>query len=106
MKTIFHSIFRTLYPHQAPEAVKQQYGLPETLNLTVRFKDGWFVVTSSELPGLVTEARSHDELVEMVNDAVLTYFDVPRRQADIIYNQFTLGDEVVQYHGQLQTKPA
>src|SRR3990167_5706110 len=104
MKTIFQSVFRTLYPQQSPGAIKRQYGLPDTLNLTVRFEDGWFVVTSPELPGLVTEARSHKELIEMVNDAVLTYFDVPRREADIVYDQFTLGDQVVQYRGQLQTK--
>ncbi len=106
MKTIFNSVFRTLYPHQAPEAIKRHYGLPETLNLVVRLEDGWFIVTSPELPGLVTQARSHEELIEMVNDAVLTYFDVPRRQADIVYDQFTLGDQMVQYRGQLQTKLA
>ena len=77
------------------------------IKLTFRYKisaDGWFVVTSPDLPGLVTQARSQSELIEMVNDAVLTYFDVPKTKADIVYDQFNLGGELVQYQGQLQTK--
>src|SRR3989338_2286766 len=106
MKTIFQSVFRTLYPQQTPGAIKRQYGLPGTPNLTVRFVDGWVVGASPELPGLVTEARSHKELIEMVNDAVLTYFDVPRREADIVYDQFNLGDQVIRYECKLQTRTA
>ena len=57
-------------------------------------------------PGLVTEANSRQGLLEMVNDALLTYYDVPRRKADIVYDRLNVGNEVIQYQGQLQTQKA
>ncbi|MEK7496849.1 MAG: hypothetical protein AAB657_03000 [Patescibacteria group bacterium] len=105
MKDVWQTIFRAVYPHQDPVSIKREYGLPNQINLQVQISaDGWFVVTSPDLPGLVTQARSQSELIEMVNDAVLTYFDVPKTKADIVYDQFNLGGELVQYQGQLQTK--
>ena len=101
MNKIIDKVVRIFYPSRDPLSVKHQYGLPETINLTVRFQDGWFVATSSELPGLVTQAKDQQELIEMVNDAVLTYFDVPKRTADIVYNKFNIGNQVIQYEGQL-----
>lgn len=88
MSQILNKIIRVIYTCNDPISVKRQYGLPETINLTVRFQDGWFVATSSELPGLITQAKDQQELIAMVNDAVLTYFDVPKRTADIVYNKF------------------
>ena len=100
-------IFRLLYPHKNPAIIKQEYGIPETLNINVRIsKDGWFIVSSSEFPGLITQAKDHQELIEMINDAVLTYFDVPRKEADIIYNQVNFGDQVIQYQAKAQTQIA
>lgn len=66
--------------------------------------DGWFCASSPDLPGLVTQARSQKELVEMVNDAVLCYFDVPRREADIIYDKIIFGGQTVSYDGELQAR--
>jgi predicted RNase H-like HicB family nuclease len=104
MSQILNKIIRFFYPSNDPILVKRQYGLPETINLTVRFQDGWLVATSSELPGLITQAKDQQELIEMVNDAVLTYFDVPKRTADVVYNTFNIGNQVIQYEGQLQTR--
>ena len=106
MNKVFTKIIRIFYQSRDPLAVKRQYGLPETINLTVRFQDGWFIATSSELPGLITQAKDQQELIEMVNDAILTYFDVPKRTADIVYNTFNIGNQVIQYEGQLQTRTA
>lgn len=107
MRTLLHRILRTAYPHRDPLDVKRAYGLPEEINLNVRLSDdGWFVVSSPEFPGLVTQARDRDELIEMVNDAVLTHFDVPKREADIVYDRFRFGDQVVQYRAKLQTQTA
>lgn len=104
---IFHQLFRVIFAHDDPYQLKKKYNLPEKLNLLVRLTpDGWFVVTSPELPGLVTQAKSKEELLEMVNDAVLTYFDVPKRKADIVYNQLNFGDETIEYKGQLVTLAA
>lgn len=100
-----NKILRSLFPQKDPILVKKQYKLPNALNLNFKFsQDGWFVVTSPDLPGFITEAKSKDELIEMVNDAVLTYFDVPKMDADIVYDQLKLGNETIQYKGVLMTQ--
>ena len=107
LQSFLNTLLRLVYPAKHPSFLKKEYYLPDTLNL--RFKlmpDGWFVVTSPELPGFVTQARSHEELIDMVNDAVLTYFDVPKKEGDVVYNQLQLGDTVIEYKGQLATKAA
>jgi predicted RNase H-like HicB family nuclease len=104
---LLNTIFRKIYSHKDPAMIKRQYGLPDILNLNIGLtREGWFVVQSPDLPGLVTQAKDREELIEMVNDAVLTYFDIPRRDADIVYNQFNFGDQIIQYKGKLQTKAA
>jgi predicted RNase H-like HicB family nuclease len=103
METI-HKIFRAIYPAKASEDIIREYNLPRTLHLHIRFADGWFAASVPELPGLITQAQSQRELLDMVNDAVLTYFDVPKRQADTVYNQLNFqGMPVIQYEAQLRT---
>lgn len=83
---LFSPIYRFFSSARDPEEVRRAYGIPD--NITFHFEaraDGWMVITSDQLPGLVTEGRDFQELLEMFNDAVLTYFDVPRRDADIIF---------------------
>ena len=107
LKELTEKAFRFLYPHKNPMLVKREYGMPETLNLNIRLtEDGWFVVTSSDLPGLITQARNHQELIEMFNDAVLAYFDVPRKEADIVYDRLNMGNQVIQYRAKAQTQAA
>ncbi len=107
MQALLHRIFRAIFPHQNPAIIKRKYGIPETVNLTLRLTpEGWFVVTSPDLPGLITQAKDYKELIEMINDAVLSYFDVPRKEADIVYDQFNFGNQTIQYSGQLQTSVA
>ncbi len=100
-------LFRAVFTHKDPASVKKEYHLPDSLNWTIRLTpDGWFVATSNELPGLVTQAKSQEELIEMINDAVLTYFYVPKRDADNVYNQLKLGDQIIQYTRELVTRAA
>ncbi|MEK6953093.1 MAG: type II toxin-antitoxin system HicB family antitoxin, partial [Nanoarchaeota archaeon] len=67
-----------LFKKENPRAVKTKYNIPKTIKLSTEITpDGWFLVTSPELPGLITQARTAKELLEMVNDAILTYYDVP-----------------------------
>ena len=107
MYDALYKLFRVFFPHQHPALVKRKYGIPETVSLNVRLtSDGWFIVTSPELPGLVTQAKNHKELIEMVNDAILCYFDVPKKEADIVYDNFNIVNQVIQYSGQLVTKVA
>lgn len=107
MHTILHQFLRMLYPHADPAAVRREYGLPEQISLNVRLtEEGWFVATSPELPGLVTQARSQQELIAMVNDAALTYFDVPKRKADVVYDRLNLQGKVIHYQATLQPQAA
>ncbi len=107
MIKFFDKAFRALFPHENPAQVKREYKLPDSINFSLRVTpDGWFVVTMPDHPGLVTQANSHEGLMEMVNDAVLTYYDVPKRKADIVYDRLNVADTVIQYQGQLQTKHA
>ena len=67
--------------------LKEKYNLPSKVSLNIRLDDsGFFIVTSEDLPGLITEARDNKELIENINDAILTYFDVPKKYADIIFD--------------------
>jgi predicted RNase H-like HicB family nuclease len=107
MLKIFDKAIRTIFKHQDPSIVKRKYGIPNDLKLNIQLsKDGWFIVTSPDLPGLVTQAASRDELIEMLNDAVLSYFDVPKRDADVVYNQLNLGEEVIRCKGSVVTRTA
>lgn len=104
MQTIFHKLYRLVIPQRHPEEIIRQYHIPRTLNIQVRLTgDGWFVATVPQLPGLVTQAQSQQELLAMVNDAVLTYFDVPKREADIVFDKLQIeGLGEVRYEGQLR----
>lgn len=107
MDNALNRLFRLVFPVQDIDILKREYSLPENINFKLRLtSDGYFVVTIPEMPGLITEASTHQGLVEMINDAVLSYHDVPRRKADIVYNTFNIGDTVVQYEGRLQTAKA
>ena len=98
-------VFRAIYPQQNPAAIKSAYNIPDTIHLEVELTpDGWFIAESPDYPGLFTQARSQQELLDMVNDAVLTYFDVPKRKADYIYDQISLeGLGTIRYQAKLQT---
>ena len=86
-KKMLNKIYRFVFPAQEEVAVKKQYGIPDQISLTLELKDGCFVITSPDLPGLITQARNSEELLDMVNDAVLTYYDVPKRVSDFVYNK-------------------
>jgi len=100
---MLHKLFRLIYPAKNPAELVEQYHIPRTLNLQIRFtEDGWFVATVPELPGLLTQARSQEELLDMINDAVLTYFDVPKREADFVYDKLSVQGRTVEYKAQLR----
>ncbi len=105
MIPLVSSVFRWVFPQEDAADIKREYHLPEVMNFSLRVTgDGWFVLTMPDHPGLITQAKSQDNLLEMVNDAILTYYDVPKRKADIVYDRLAIGDTVIQYQGQLQTQ--
>lgn len=88
---MLYTIFRFFFPAQSPEEIKRTYNIPDIFNLHIRFTpDGYFVLSCEELPGLITEAKNGKELIKMFNDAVLTYFDVPRKIGDIVHNKMNI----------------
>lgn len=73
-----------------PAEIAKKYNIPPEIRFKFESNDGWIVATSDDLPGFITEARNPQELLEMINDGILTYFDVPRRVGDIVHNQMTI----------------
>jgi predicted RNase H-like HicB family nuclease len=44
-----------------------------------RSQDGGFVADATSFPGCVTEADTFSELIDMINDAVRTMFEIPKK---------------------------
>ncbi|MAG12491.1 hypothetical protein CL630_01630 [bacterium] len=83
-------MFNFLFPpkpiRHLSHARREEYGIPSNINLSFDItNDGWTLVTSPDLPGLVTQAKNSADLLEMVNDAVLTYYDVPQMEANQVF---------------------
>ena len=88
---MLNSIFRAFFPHKSFDYVYKKYNIPRSIDFKFQIKnDGWFIATSPDLPGLVTEAKNPKDLFVMLNDAILTYYDVPKRDADFIHDRLTL----------------
>lgn len=57
--------------------------LPSVIRVEIhRGEQEGFWAKVLDLPGCATQASSFPELIEMVNDAVLTYFEVPEKFRD------------------------
>jgi predicted RNase H-like HicB family nuclease len=55
-----------------------RWKLPESLNVTFqKAEEGGFNVVINNFPGCFTQADNEKQVFEMVNDAVLTYLDIP-----------------------------
>jgi len=53
---------------------------PSEISVRVsRTKEGEFLARLDTFKGFVTEGNNFSELIEMVNDAVKTYFEIPER---------------------------
>lgn len=51
-----------------------------------RSEDGGFFAEVRTFPGVFTEADTFSELIGMANDAVMTYFEVPKKYASFMPN--------------------
>lgn len=52
---------------------------PNIVSVKVEKSEGVFLATIKTFPGLMTQADSFSGLIEMVNDTVRTYFEVPEK---------------------------
>lgn len=70
-------------------SLKDKYELPDRLRvLIIKSKSGGLTAKLVDYPGCITYADSMGELIENLNDAILTYFEVPRNEAlkaDFVY---------------------
>ena len=87
---MLNKLFRLIFPAHPSADIMREYRIPAEIRFKFQSKDGYIVATSDDLPGFVTEARNPQELLEMINDGILTYFDVPRRVGDVVHNQMTI----------------
>ncbi len=87
---MLNKIFRFFYPALSGHQIIRQYNIPPEIRFKLVTKNGWTVATSESMPGFITEARNPEELLEMLNDAILTYYDVPRRVGDVVHETMTL----------------
>ena len=75
----------------SPEDTKEIYRLrslfPAEIAVKVRRSDdGGFYAEILTFPGVITEAETFSELIGMVNDAVMTYFEIPERYVPFAAN--------------------
>ncbi|MBI4121793.1 MAG: type II toxin-antitoxin system HicB family antitoxin [Parcubacteria group bacterium] len=93
----FLSFFRS---PKSPQELRAKYHIPETVDLDIQITpDGWFVITSKQLPGMVTQGKDGKEVLDMLNDAILTYYDVPLHEGKMIMNQLTVEGHGIFQHG-------
>jgi len=89
MHHIWNKIKQSIHPKPKllPHQVRAKYNIPNQINLDIEYKkNGWLVITSPDLPGLITQAKNQKQLYTMLNEAVLTYFDVPQNEAGEAFN--------------------
>lgn len=56
-----------------------KWRLPEELSVSLgRSKDGGYIVSVDNVPGCITQAETGQELFAQVNDALYTYFEIPK----------------------------
>lgn len=69
----------------------KKYHLPKRIEVNLqKTKEGGFMVEFPGLPGCFTQVNDLSELDDQVTDAVLTYFDVSRSDANkVVYLQET-----------------
>ena len=64
----------------AEEVRKLRALFPQTLAVHItRSEDEGFIARIDTFKGLLTEADNFSELIEMVNDAVKTYYEIPKK---------------------------
>ena len=69
-----------LTPKYEQEVRRFRDVLPRQIAVRVRrSEDGGFVATVTSLSGLHTEGDTFSELIDMVNDALYTYHDIPEK---------------------------
>ncbi|MFH1191904.1 MAG: DUF1902 domain-containing protein [bacterium] len=91
------NLFRIFFPQKDPNCIKKLYNIPEKIDWEIKLNNQGLVATSKTLPGLVTNASNTEELLEMMNDAVLEYFNVSKLDSDYIFDTLDLAGQGIIY---------
>ena len=92
-------LFRFFFPQKDPAYIKRTHSIPDKIDWDIQLNQHGLVATAKSLPGLVTHANSPEELLEMMNDAVLEYFNVSKFDSDYIFDTLNL-----EGHGSVRLK--
>jgi hypothetical protein len=64
------------------KSIQEEYNLPNSLKvLAKKDSSGGFIIKLADYPGAITYAATAGEFVPVLNDMVLTYFEVPNKVA-------------------------
>ena len=59
--------------------IAYKYKFPDNISVFIKSsQDGGYIVNINELRGCITQAENGNDVFEMVNDALYTYFEVPK----------------------------
>jgi len=84
------SLFRLFFPQKDPGYITKKYNIPDKIDWEIQLNRYGLVAVSKSLPGLVTNASNPEELLEMMNDAVLEYFNVSKFDSDYVFDTLNL----------------
>lgn len=98
------NLLRLFWPQKDPYYIKKEYNIPDTIGWNIQLNKDGLIATSKDLPGLVTNADSPEELLEMINDAVLEYFNVPKLDSDYVFDKLDLAGQGEVYLKQAKKK--
>lgn len=66
----------------ASQSIHKKYNLPSSIKVSLKkSKKSGFIVILPDYEGAISYVENLSELVDVVNDLVLTYFQVPRKEA-------------------------
>ncbi|MBU1037304.1 DUF1902 domain-containing protein [Patescibacteria group bacterium] len=87
------NLLRLFFPQKDPNYIKKEYNIPDRIDWDIQLNRHGLIATSKSLPGLVTNASNPEELLEMMNDAVLEYFNVSKFDSDYVFDTLNLAGQ-------------
>ena len=65
----------------AAKSIREKYDLPESIDVRIEKTSSGFIAKVKGCPGLITYSKTFPGMIEDLNDALLTYFEVTRKEA-------------------------
>jgi len=96
---MLNKIYRFFYPGKNSFEIRKNFNISDNIKFNLKmFSDGYIVITSEELPGFISEAKNSSEILDALNNALMVYFDVPKKYGDIAFPALNIdGYGVISY---------